>query len=841
MRLVAVVLVVVRIALGLHLHRVRGAVHRRQHNASHRQNGEQDSGENRAESGQARSGKHEARKIYVLSLDVLPHASGARGRTDRRPAHWQAMTLRLLAALLLLGGCASDSTPEADASGATPELLAQAEAYLNTDRPRGAVRLLREVRSDDPTTRLLAARAEAGVGDWPRVLALLNGARGLDSLDSGRGLYLLARAHDDAGDPAAALAAYDAFLATPEAPESSLWRDAARLRRALVLVRESPEAGNRALDEIADVSSEWRGVLKAEALARSGDATMTETVASAYTRGALGRRAWDARIQAARASGDRNAARSLARQARASMDTDAARAHFARVAGDLAQEARDTGAARTLWREAIDADPGSRGAREAAARLREGSPEAADWLALARSERALGLNAEAAADFQKWLGAGEGTPAQQADVRYQAADALFDAQQYGEVEALLAPIMNQRRARELWAGTLSRMGRAPEAAAVYLALASGDAAPNLYFAADALQQGGDTEEALRLYRRVEREHAGTRWAGLATMRRAGQAFLEEDYAQAARLWDGYASRAPSGTHTLRSRYWAGRALAESGDARGAELRFRAVRREARDSYYALLASDALGEPFWPLAMGASPPENPEMAARMDDVLRGVDILREAGFPASADDELDRTIARTGGGEATRYALAEALVARGYGQRAIQVGQGLSGQNERRMRILYPFPFRRMITAEAEARGVGPFVAAALIRQESLFSARATSHVGARGLMQLMPATARPLAQAEGIADWDPEWLYLPEVNVSLGTRYVGEQAEAYGGALPAIFGAYNAGPHQIDAWKAFPEFGRDALFTERIPFRETREYVKILTRNRAIYEGLYGG
>ncbi len=132
------------------------------------------------------------------------------------------------------------------------------------------------------------------------------------------------------------------------------------------------------------------------------------------------------------------------------------------------------------------------------------------------------------------------------------------------------------------------------------------------------------------------------------------------------------------------------------------------------------------------------------------------------------------------------------------------------------------------------------MAAALIRQESQFSQRATSYVGARGLMQLMPATGRTLAQEVGIDDWDPDLLYLPEVNVSLGTRYVGQQVEAFDGALPAVFGAYNAGPHQVERWRAFPEYGRDDLFTERIPFRETRDYVKILTRNRAIYQGLYG-
>ena len=356
-----------------------------------------------------------------------------------------------------------------------------------------------------------------------------------------------------------------------------------------------------------------------------------------------------------------------------------------------------------------------------------------------------------------------------------------------------------------------------------------------------LHQGGDLGAALPLYQRVEREYPGTSWAGLATMRRAGQAFLEGEYAEAARLWDGYRTRQPGGRHALRARYWAGRALAEAGDTAAAQERFRGVLRQERDSYYALLASRALGEPFWPLPLSPSPPADPDAAARVARALRGVDVLREAGFEEAAEAELDGAVARVGGGQVVRYALAEALVERGDGGRAIRIGTGLGGgTNLRRLRILYPFPFRRMIAAEARAHGVDPFVAAALIRQESQFSARATSHVGARGLMQLMPATARALADQEGMDGWDPEWLYLPEVNVRLGTRYVGEQARAYDGSLPAVFGAYNAGPHQVDAWRAFPEYGRDDLFAERVPFRETRDYVKTLTRNRALYQGLYG-
>ena len=744
----------------------------------------------------------------------------------------------LFAGLLLAGGCGPDPAGGPARASETAEIVTEARTYLASDRPWGAARLLRRLGTDDldPDTRLLAARAEAGWGDWSRVQTLLD-VPGLDSLDGGRALYLRARAADDADDLDAARTGYDAFLGRADTSRLGIERDAARLRRALVQVRLEPEAGDRALAALSAVPADWRTVLEAEALARGGDAARVEALAGRVSGGARGRRMWEARIEAARRAGDLPGARRLADRARSEAGSDAARAAFAQASGELAAQAGDDAQARTRYREAIDADPASPAARQAAARLRQGTPTAGDWLALARTDRALGLNGEAADAYREWLAAGVGTPAEQADVRYQAADALFDAQRYDEVEAMLAPIRARTDAQELWAGTLGRMGRTDDAAERYLALAPGNPAPNLYFAADVLHQGGDLDRALALYRRVEQEHPGSHWAGLAILRRAGQAFLDQDHAEAAELWDRYRGRAEA----VRARYWAGRALAEAGDSAAAAERFRAILRAERDSYYALLASQALGEPFWPLPLQPSPPTDAQAAAAVARALRGVDVLREAGFPEAAEDEADRAASRLGRDQATRYALAEALIERGYGRRALLIGQSLGGGvNERRLRIQYPFPHRRLIAAEAQANGVDPFVAAALIRQESQFSTRATSHVGARGLMQLMPATGRTLAEEVGIEDWDPALLYLPEVNVHLGTRYVGQQASAYAGALPAIFGAYNAGPHQVEAWRAFPEFGRDDLFTERIPFRETRDYVKILTRNRAIYQGLYG-
>jgi soluble lytic murein transglycosylase len=146
----------------------------------------------------------------------------------------------------------------------------------------------------------------------------------------------------------------------------------------------------------------------------------------------------------------------------------------------------------------------------------------------------------------------------------------------------------------------------------------------------------------------------------------------------------------------------------------------------------------------------------------------------------------------------------------------------------------------MLAAEAREKELDPFVVAALVRQESLFKARISSPVGARGLMQVMPETGRGLARGVGIDNWDAELLYQPEINAHLGTIFLAEQMDRWDRSLPSVFSAYNAGPHRVDVWQHFPEYDDEELFTERIPYRETRDYVKILTRNIAIYRGLYG-
>ena len=95
--------------------------------------------------------------------------------------------------------------------------------------------------------------------------------------------------------------------------------------------------------------------------------------------------------------------------------------------------------------------------------------------------------------------------------------------------------------------------------------------------------------------------------------------------------------------------------------------------------------------------------------------------------------------------------------------------------ERFLRILYPLPYRGIIQGEARLRGLDPAQVAAMIRQESWFNHTAVSGPGARGLMQVMPATGAGLAAGAGIRRWDADLLFNPEINVALGTRFLAER------------------------------------------------------------------
>jgi soluble lytic murein transglycosylase len=158
------------------------------------------------------------------------------------------------------------------------------------------------------------------------------------------------------------------------------------------------------------------------------------------------------------------------------------------------------------------------------------------------------------------------------------------------------------------------------------------------------------------------------------------------------------------------------------------------------------------------------------------------------------------------------------------------------------RTLYPWPWQPLVRDAARARGLDPTLVAAVIRQESNFTPTAVSPAGAVGLMQLMPDVGRSLWNAlgaqHGDVPWSPALLRQPDVNVALGTRHLATALAQYPDLAYAL-AAYNAGGTPVARWRKRAGTSDPELFVERIPYDETRDYVRIVTRNAAFYGGLY--
>lgn len=151
-----------------------------------------------------------------------------------------------------------------------------------------------------------------------------------------------------------------------------------------------------------------------------------------------------------------------------------------------------------------------------------------------------------------------------------------------------------------------------------------------------------------------------------------------------------------------------------------------------------------------------------------------------------------------------------------------------------LEILFPTPFYRIVKSKAD---FDPVVALALIRQESGFNKRAVSSAGARGLMQLMPATARQIYRRVRTRS-----LYNPKTNISIGTRFFQKLLKKYDNNLVYSLAAYNAGPHRVKEWQE-KYFDDNSLIRniEKIPYNETRKYVRLIYRNIFFYKMLHSG
>lgn len=222
---------------------------------------------------------------------------------------------------------------------------------------------------------------------------------------------------------------------------------------------------------------------------------------------------------------------------------------------------------------------------------------------------------------------------------------------------------------------------------------------------------------------------------------------------------------------------------------------------------------------------------------LNSILRATEALQRAGSSHLASELIERRMSDIGTLEPeVRLYLAGFLHKLGYALPKFRILSSLFTDAPRvvsRATIELMFPLWYLDLVRAKQDQVDPLLILSLIRQESAFNPQAMSSVGARGLMQVMPATARSIAKVK------KNQLFDPKINVGVGTKYFTKRLQQYGGDVELTLAAYNAGFGRVDQWlKRYPTDNKH-LFLDFIPFKETRDYVSSILRNYYFYVRLY--
>ncbi|MGH7481532.1 MAG: transglycosylase SLT domain-containing protein [Longimicrobiales bacterium] len=782
------------------------------------------------------------------------------------------MRTRYLAlALLFLAAVAAplllrhdDARTAAQMAGPAPVPEEALEA-LEQGRYWRASRILRQYLAVTPDTApetiLLAAQAEAGWGGWPRVESLLEGVDWLDRAAGGSGWELLARSRFEQGEWTESEAAYRRYLEVAvdagDRERGLVQAGQARALRQAERYAEAVAAFERAATSLPQIA-DWLAIFAAEAAAAAGDTTTVEANLTSVDADLAREWAWRLRATTYRSLGAYDRALRIATAAASELDAASDRAAAWELVGRIRLERGDTAGAGDAFRRAMAASASGSAAIDAARQLTElPGLTAADRLRIGRVYLRNGNRERGIAGLTAYLESGSGSEAERREIRFDVAEAYFELGDYDEAVSRLLRLEADSPGARLGSEALYltgraqyRQGKVDEALATLRRTADrypGQPAATqaLYLIADLRHDAGDVETARTFYRRAIESDVDSYEAGLSMMRLASMAIVDDRPRDALEIFERYRARYPNGRRYEQATYWAAKMYDRLGETQLARGRMRAVWEAAPIGYYGVRAADHLGGSLTDLVLEPSPPAAAGLEDEVARALLRLDLLREIGRDDAVAKEIDRLREHFEDRDGALYRAAEALNERGFTFDGISLGWRIHERegawNLRLLRIIYPFPYHDAILAEAEERGLDPWLVAGLIRQESMFDADIRSRAGAIGLMQIMPQTGRGLARAAGIAAFDESILEQPEINVHLGTAYLQEMLDRYDGRIPAVLAAYNAGPSRVARWREFPEWENQELFAERVPYSETRDYIRKVQLNRALYRMLYGG
>lgn len=665
-----------------------------------------------------------------------------------------------------------------------------------------------------------------------------------------RALSHSARWHDDAR-----LGYY--LTVRPDRPQRQVAIDAFRTGLAAIS-RNEPKSAIAAFEWAAvayPYVADWARAFAADAAARGGDTTAVRRLQAEVGPTLATEWGWLAQVRSLNRAGDRAGALTRATALIRVLESEWRRAAAWEIIGHIHLERGDTAAARGAFRTAIQTQVASTGALDAARALSGlRSPTPDDRLAAGRVFLRHGNVDRGVEGLEAYLNAGRGTAAERAIIRLELGRGLYDARRFPEAAKRLLRAADGAPEPAIAAEALYLAGRAQyrdgredDARATFArALRSYPSTPATgsvhFYLGDLDQDDGRYASAKTHFRAAIKAQPSGAAAAQSYMRLGIMAMVESDAASAARVFDEYRQSQSARGARQQAAYWAGRALRQAG--RDSLARVRLV--EARDldpiDYYGFRAADLLGAGGLKAALIEAPVTGPAAIAKIENAVLRLDFLEELELSQASAFEMQRLRRHFQREPGAIYALAEAYGRRGETYRAIRLGREMLNErgawDSRLLRIVYPMPYRAEIQRHARSNGLDPYLVAGLIRQESMFSPTARSGPGALGLMQVMPKTGKLLADRVGMRRFAESQLISADVNLRLGTMYLRDMIRQHGGIVETL-AAYNAGPTRMARWRGFPERKDPELLTERIPYEETREYVKIVQRNARLYETLY--
>ncbi len=378
----------------------------------------------------------------------------------------------------------------------------------------------------------------------------------------------------------------------------------------------------------------------------------------------------------------------------------------------------------------------------------------------------------------------------------------------------------------------------------------------LDLAVDAAIASEDFSIAHALCKELIEKHAGTPSSRKALMYSGLTSYHAGNYAEAVASFERLIALPQTENLEVSARYWLWRSLQKS-KAEGADAAADELMLKFPFSYYGLRARIERGHgalewkpevqevqsTFW-----ASGPER--LAWEKAQILVKAGWLEEAQAelkdlppPLHADDKAVRAVIWAAAG--------------GYLQSSRWANEAWDEKTDLRRPpftdAAFPREFSQYITLNAEARKLDSDLVRGLIKQESSYNTKATSSSNALGLMQLIPPTAREVAEELKMGNLDlPNDMFDPKRNITMGVFYLSKMLEKYQGSVPLALASYNAGPKRIDRWlavrpslKDLPTMRSsapdDEIWFDEIPYAETSFYVKSILRNLLLYKMLDQG